>query len=292
MGEEVLKEGRKIINKDFINFKNVSLQALKTCLYMTKFIKFDLVPYEVTKDFGKNQENRAYNHAHLMKIQKQCLTSLEAMPPITINVVTNHIVDGQHRLKAFQNLVETSQINADSMLKVMFVEIPLEEEKQAIIDANTNSKNWSLDDYIASYVKAGIVSYVKLDEWCKGHPLSSDNGKSKFRYGSAIITGKRCSNELKNGEFSFTEDELQRADEVHAEMLEIVELFNLKGKGAWIESLANSWIAVREQHDFRTWIRELKAKKQRFLKLPKDNSRDWDGIFAQAHLAIDKKNNG
>ena len=211
------------------------------------------------------------------------------MPPITINVVTNNIIDGQHRLKSYQTLIEGNEIDKDSKIKVMFVEIPVEEEKQAIINANTNSKNWSLDDYIASYAKAGIVSYVKLDEWCRAHPLSNDNGKSKFRYGAAIITGKRCSSELKNGEFSFTEDEINRADEVHAEMLEIVELFNMKGKGQWIESLAVSWIDVRTQHEFRVWIKELKSKKQRFLKLPKDNSSDWDSIFAQAHLAIDKK---
>jgi hypothetical protein len=256
---------------------------------MSKFVSFGLVSYEETKNYGINQENRAYNHSHLQKIRKQCLNSLETMPPITINVITNHIIDGQHRLKAYQTLIEDNEIDKDSKIKVMFVEIPVEEEKQAIINANTNSKNWSLDDYIASYAKAGIVSYVKLDEWCKAHPLSNDNGKSKFRYGAAIITGKRCSSELKNGEFSFTEGEINRADEVHAEMLEIVELFNMKGKGQWIESLAVSWIDVREQHEFRVWIKELKSKKQRFLKLPKDNSSDWDSIFAQAHLAIDKK---
>ena len=256
---------------------------------MAKFISFQLVSYTDTLCYGTNQENRAYNHAHLEKIKKQCITSMEAMPPITVNTITNHIIDGQHRLKAYQTLVADGTLGPETRIKVMYIEIPLEEEKQAIIDANTNSKNWSLDDYIASYAKAGVVAYVRLDEWCKMHPLSSENGKSKFRYGAAIITGKRCSQELKSGGFSFREEDYLRADDVHAEMLEIVDLFGLKGKGAWIESLAISWIAVREQHDFRTWMKELKAKKQRFLKLPKDNSKDWDSIFAQAHLAIDKK---
>lgn len=255
---------------------------------MSKFITFNIVSYDDTLNYGKNQENRAYNHGHLEKIKKQCISSMETMPPITINVVTNHVIDGQHRLKAYQDLIKEGVLDPDTRIKVMLVEIPVEDEKQAIIDANTNSKNWSLDDYIASYVKAGILSYAKLNDWCKTHPLACEGGKAKFRYGAAIIKGKRCL-ELKTGEFSLTEDELKRADEVHAEMLEIVELFNLKGKGAWIESLATSWIAVRNQHDFRSWMKELKAKKQRFLKLPKDNSKDWDSIFGQAHLAIDKK---
>lgn len=258
---------------------------------MTKFIKFELVDFINTLEFGANKENRVYNHAHLEKIKKQMVTSLDAMPPITVNVVTKNVVDGQHRLKAFQTLVAAKALHPESKLKVMFVEIPVDEEKQAIVDANTNSKNWSIDDYIASYAKSGIESYITLDEWCKQHVLASENGKSKFRYGASIITGKRCSSELKKGEFCFSKEQLLNAEDVHAEMLEIVDLFELRGKGAWIESLAVSWSAVRSQHDFRIWMKELKLKKQRFMKLPKDNSKDWDAIFAQAHLAIDKKTN-
>lgn len=256
---------------------------------MTRFICFDLVSYEDTLKFGKNQENRIVSHSHLSKIKRQCETSFSTMPPITVNVVTNNIIDGQHRTKAYQELVKDGVFSDKQKMKVMFVEIPREEEKQAIIEANTNSKNWSIDDYILSYSKAGIESYVKLNEWCLNHTLSSDEGKAKFRYGAAIITGRRCSSDLKSGDFSFTEEELKRAEDVHAEMFEIVQLFGLKGKGAWIESLACSWVSVRNQHPFKTWFREFKKKKRSFLKLPKDNSKEWDAIFGQAHLAIDKK---
>lgn len=257
---------------------------------MIKFIKFDLVSYEDAKKFGRNNENREIkSRTHLQKIKKQCLTSMEAMPPITVNVRTNHVIDGQHRLEAYKNLVAEGLLGEDVKLKVMYVDMPIEEEKQAIIDANTNSKNWSLDDYIDSYSKAGVISYVTLENWCKMHPLCTENGKAKYRYGASIIKGKRCSTELKLGEFKVTQEEMARADDIHAEMLEIVELFGMKGKGNWIESLAVSWVGVRNQHDFRTWMKELKSKKSRFMKLPKDNSKDWDSIFGQAHLAIDKK---
>lgn len=37
---------------------------------MRKFINFGFVVYEETLKFGTNQENRAYNHAHLEKIKK------------------------------------------------------------------------------------------------------------------------------------------------------------------------------------------------------------------------------
>lgn len=257
-----------------------------------KFIKFKFVSYRESLHFGLNQQNRVVNHSHLMKIMKQYLESFDIIPPIIVNVVTGHVIDGQHRLKAYQLLIENGQLSKDIKLKVMFVEVPAELEKETIINANCNVKTWSLDDYIASYAKAGIESYVALDEWCKNHSLSCENGKSKFRYGAAIVKGKRCSSELKNGSFTFTDEQLQKADNIHAEMVEIVDLFGLKGKGSWLESLAISWNAVREQHDFRTWMKELKAKKRRFMSVPKDNSRDWDNIFAQVHLAIDKKHNG
>jgi hypothetical protein len=254
-----------------------------------KFIKFDLVSYEETLKYGKNQENRVYNHAHLERIKKQCLTSLEVMPPITINVVTNHVTDGQHRLKAFHMLIESGLLPKDTLMKVMLVSIPEEEEKQAIIDANIYSKNWSVDDFIGSYARAGVDDYTRLDTWCKKHTLTCDKDKSKFRYGAAIITGKRCQTTLISGDFTCTDEELKKAETVHAEMLEIVQLFGLKGKGSWIEALAVSWDKARKQHDFKTWFKELKAKKQRFLKLPKTNSSEWDNIFAQAHYAIDAK---
>ena len=256
---------------------------------VTKFVDWGFLSYDEVLAFGKNQENRKINHPHLERIKKQILASAETMPPITINIVTNHIIDGQHRCEAYKNLIENGSLPKDTKIKAMFVQIPVEYEKAAIIDANTNSKNWSVDDYIESYVKAGIVAYKVLDEWCKNHILTSENGKAKYRYGAAIITGKRCQAVLKEGNFYFSESELNTADDVHAEMLEIVELFGLKGKGAWLESLAVSWYSVREQHEFRKWMKEMKIKKQKLLKMPKDNQKDWDNIFASIHLAIDKK---
>lgn len=266
---------------------------------MSKFIKFGTVTNDETKNFGKNQENRAINHGHLQKIKAQCIANLEMMPPITINTVTNHVIDGQHRLKAFQTLVSDGTLPNDAKIKVMFVEIPVQEEKNAIVEANTNSKNWSLDDYISSYAKAGVASYKALEEWCKEHMLCYKFSKDKetgeqnkiynYRYGASILTGRRCSNELKSASFTFTPEEAKKAHEIHAEMLEIIELFNLKGTGAWIEALAVTWHAYRDMHSFKDWMKELKLKKSRFLKMPKDNSKEWEAIFNTAHGAIDKK---
>ena len=119
--------------------------------------------------------------------------------------------------------------------------------------------------------------------------ITTEDGKAKYRYGASIITGKRCQSALKNGVFSFTEEDFNRAEMVHAELLEIIDLFGLKGKGQWLESLAVSWIKVRELHEFRCWIKEFKLKKQKFLKMPKENSFEWDNIFSIANTAINIK---
>lgn len=266
---------------------------------MSKFIKFDLVNYEDSLKFGRNQENRALNHSHLQKIKVQCLNSFETMPPITINIVTNNVIDGQHRLKAYQSLISNDEMPKETKIKVMFVEIPIDEEKQAIVDANTNSKTWSLDDYIASYVKAGIVAYKELEDWCENHSLccnftkNKENGdvgkKYSYRYAAAILKGKNCANDLKSASFNLTKEDKEIGNEIHAEMVEICDLFKLKGNGAWIESLAISWREIRNHHEFKIWMKEFKSKKARYLKMPTDTKKEWDAIFAQAHMAIDKK---
>lgn len=135
-----------------------------------------MVSRDETKQFHSNSENRVINHGHVNKIKEQLRTSLNYFPPITINAVTNNIIDGQHRLKAFQKLVDDGELSSDSKIPVMYVTIPVVKEKEAIINANTNSKNWSLDDYIASYAKSNS-DYRKLDEWCANHALTIDGNK-------------------------------------------------------------------------------------------------------------------
>lgn len=255
-----------------------------------EYVNFDsAVSLEKAQSFGLNNKNRAYNLSHLAKIKREMLACLDIMPPVTVNVVTNNIVDGQHRHKAFVDLSQDGLLPKNSTLKAMYVSIPADKEYEAIVRANNNSKNWTLENYVASNIAKGIVSYIKLDEWSKTHSLTNENGKPKYRYGSAIITGKCSTNELRNGTFTFTDDDLLRAEEVHDELTTIVELFNLRGRGMWIEAMAISWIEVRGQHDFETWKKIFKSKRSDFLKMPTDNTRQWKAIFAYAHLEIAMK---
>lgn len=256
-----------------------------------RFIAFDAyVPYEKALTFNLNNKNRVYNTRHLEKIRAQTIRSTELMPPITINIITGNIIDGQHRHKAYVDLYALGLLPRHATIKVMYVEIPEEKELEAIINANTNSKNWTLDDYIASYIKLGIESYVRLEEWSKSHLLTCECGKSKIRYASAILAGKRCNPTLKSGMFTVTDEDFERANVIHDEMFQIAEILGMKSRGSWLESFAVSWNKVRNQHNINVWLKEFKAKKATYGRMPTDNDKDWEAMFAQVHLNIDKKN--
>lgn len=271
-----------LLNK--LKIIKVSL-SLKTFLHMAQIKQ---VTYDVTLNFGKNQRNRQINHSHKEEIKNEMLKHFEIIPPITVNRLTNNIIDGQHRAKAFQELIEKGQLNPTTRLLVMFVDIPIENEAEAIIDANTHSKNWSMDNYIYSYttkvdddlpLNYDRESYCKLNNFCLAHTLTSENGKSKFRYGAAIITGKSSAKLLKSGTFTVTDEQVAEGEEILREMEEIINLFDIQGKGAWIEGLAVAWSERRKAFPFKHFMRELKRKKNRFQKQPKNNAKDWARIF-------------
>lgn len=220
------------------------------------------------------------------------------MPAITVNIETMNIIDGQHRLKAFQEVVDESNIPKDAYINVMYVSIPLDEEKEAIIEANTNSKNWSIDDYITSYTNSGNISYKLLKTWCEEHTLASTcnrkdkKPKAKYRYGAAIIKQKGMSTQLKDGTFTCTKDELIAANETHIELESILEYCGITSIGPWIEHLAISWCAYRNMHPINIWFKVFKerSKTATFKNNPKSNKKEWDAIFGDIHLYIDKNN--
>ena len=238
------------------------------------------------KTFSLNSKNREYNPNHLARIKREMSDCLMLMSPITVNTVTNNIVEGQHRHKAFIELIEEERLAKDSVLGVKFVSIPVEKELEIIIRANNNSKSWTLVNYVDSNIESD--AYIKLNEWCLKHTLSCDkNGKAKVRYGSAIFKGKNCTKELKKGTFEITDEELQRAEQVHNELIQIIETLGKCPKGDYIEALAIKWIEVRDKHEFKTWLKELKNRE--YEKMKTSNRNDWRDIFARAHYNIDMK---
>ncbi len=258
---------------------------------MIKHITFTAMGYDQAMLLRLREDNRLINHQHVNKILKKMIEDFDAIPCIRVNKRTNTIIDGQHRYKAYIRAIEEGLIPKDTKLMVEYLDIPIEEEVNAIIESNINSKNWKLDDYINLYVKQGSEVYKRLGTWCKEHALAFDDGKPKYRYGAAMITGKHCGAAMKNGEFYISDQELKKADEIHAELMNIIEILGLSENGAWIEPLAISWHQHRDMHTFKVWLSQMKVPttKNRLIKMPKSNVKEWDSIFAQVHTAIDKR---
>lgn len=248
------------------------------------------VSREFTNGFIFNSENRTINDKHVLCLQEQMKTSFEMFPAITVNQITRHVIDGQHRLTAYQNLVDSGEIPPNTTLKVMLVEMPLEKEKDAIRNANTNSKNWILEDYIISEAKKNI-NYEKLINWCSNHVLCVDGTKKKYRYGAAILKGMGCRHLLLSGTFTLSDEELLKGEIIHNELLEIVRLLEKPLKGCFYESLASSWYQMRHLHELKVWLKEMKRKKNILQKKPFASKADWDTIFSVIHREIDVKNN-
>lgn len=252
-----------------------------------EFIEFKSLSYEESLNLGRNQQNRMLNSSHVKSIGEQTILYLDIMPPITVNVETNNVIDGQHRLKAFQSLVASGRINPNSTIRVQYISVPPELEIPVIIDANTHSKNWTINDYIESYISGGYVDYIRLYDWCLGHELTSRNGKPKYRYGAAIIKGFSCQRELKAGTLTINREEVENAEDVYNEMIAIMNIFKMPKNGAYIETFATIWCKYRNLCPFADWIEAFEYDNE----LP-DNfnykTRSFKTLFerAKSYLAI------
>lgn len=244
--------------------------------------------YEQAKEFGKNHQNRMINHGHVNQIKK----AMEAgdfpyMPPITVNDVTGNIIDGQHRTAAFLQAVKSGILPEDSKIEVKIVSIPQEKEIEAICNANVNSKNWSVDDFIDSYARGNEPqrsNYIKLQQFCDSHTLlhkeyvsKTDNVvktfKRNYRYAVAMLKGKDGKKLLKNGNLELNDDILSLGNIIHDEVETILEILDIKD-GPAVETVAIIWFKYRTELPLTDWKKLLKKNK----KYIKDELNKKDGL--------------
>lgn len=257
---------------------------------MNKLIRFDFISYEETKKLQFHNQNRVINRLHLDKIKKQHLEEgLGCMSPIIVNITTNDVIDGQHRTIAYQELIEEGKMSADTKIQIQYVLMEEKNELDTIVQVNKNQKSWTLENYIDSEIAGGNMNYIKLGEWCKTHILTNCDGKPKYRYGGAILLGKGCQQRLQDRAFLFDDEAAKKAETIHSEMIDILKVLEFPMKGCWIESMAIAWHGVRDFHDFKSWVRGLKKQKSKLCKLPHESKNDWNNIFSQVHLELDKK---
>ena len=268
---------------------------------------FKILSYEEVASFGKAQRNRKVNDNHVndfYNVIKSGKSRVEledgnylvlGIIPVVVNPRTNYIMDGQNRIEAFKKAYEKGDIDDKARILVGFWEVePGAAENTLIIDLNTKTKNWSMDDYINSYAQ-DIPYYAGLVEFCQTHSLchvtTSKGERNKPRYAAAIITGKGCQSTLKAGTFSFTEEQFKAADTIHKELLEIRKKLNMPLTGDEIEYMATEW------HIQRNFISIADIKSLTYI--PTDvrekkvyNRKDWAFVFSRLKDVIAKKSLG
>ena len=261
-----------------------------------KYVSFDYVGLKsLTDDSKKVIGNRMVDEGHIKLFIGYSEQQLRNMPAITVNERTGRLIDGQHRVRAIVRMVEQGKLPKNFRFDAMLIDIPEEDERAEVINANIHSKGWTQLDYIKFYMEDVCddiaQNYIMLDAWCRQHQLTAPKKEvqsPKFRYGAAIIKGIGCSSILKNGLFKVTKEELNEAHKIHNEIVEILKAMDRVSTGNWLEYMAISWFNARRDTDFNKFMKVL--KNESILNSVKGRHsisiRDWDYIFAYVKMQM------
>lgn len=256
--------------------------------------------------FGKGQRNRQISHKHVndfVNVIKNGKSKFYlddgtylvfGIIPIIINPLTGHILEGQHRLEAFKKAYQAGLIDENARILVAYWPIEDEEVENAlIIELNSKTKNWTLEDYLNSYSQY-LEYYKKLREFCEGHELCINykNGVRtfKYRYAAAMLTGKYQATSLRSGKFQFTDEEMKLGDTIHNEMVTIRKKLKFIMSGNDVEAMAAVW------YSYRNKISANDIKKLSYIpKGLKDNKKftkkeDWEQVFSRLRDIIEDSN--
>lgn len=258
---------------------------------MGTIIKSEGVAFFETVNY--NQSNRKINVNHLKQIKAEMISEYEKngleftknFTPVSINVTTNNILDGQHRVQAFTELVKDGKLPKKAQLLVQFMEIDKKDEISKIIGMNCKTKVWSMSDYLGSYINRTddcSKYYIGLTEFCENVPICNDgNGKLKYRYATCLINGKRMSKELREGTYTYTPQQMELGKKIAWEVKEIKDKIRPNDNNSWIESMILSWYEHRD--NFKdTWkelMKELDSSKNVRNAGLFNGKKDFDDFF-------------
>lgn len=146
-----------------------------------------------TKDynlFKKHEHNRSIDQLNLKKIVAsiQAQNLLEYRPLLVDEYM--RVIDGQHRLEAAKIL----QVD-------IFYQVNRDSKSEDIILLNAHGKNWTINDYVDSFISKGNREYKKLKEFCQERDCP-------YYIAIRALKGDRdhTMKDFKNGLFKFTDE--------------------------------------------------------------------------------------
>ena len=216
---------------------------------------------------------------------------MDRFPPITVDINTYKIVDGNCRFNAVMDIIRNKLLDQIE-LSVIFEDVPEDDFDNLVIDLNMNQKSWGILDIVYNYSMRGIPSFQMLIDFCDRNETlhSSDGKKINPRYGIAAL-GKPV-NMLKSPNFSITEEEIERGNEIVYEANQIRMKFSHDIKangGGWYEPYLRAWAEFRmsdglREITFKKYLSEvnetIRSRKSK-VKVPYGSNKkgDWNTFF-------------
>ena len=241
---------------------------------------------EVFKFLGFNRET---NDKNIKKIARQLNDETHGsmfIPPVTVDINTMSIVDGQNRYVAFKR---SFREGGTQPMKVIYQDVP-KEYLDELIKLLQEGKKWDNKDYFRRAIANGNKACSEIELWCERHEeLCTDRSGINRSYAMAFIYGRRVDREVKDLTLTITQKQLEFAEKIYKEVLAMFNAMKYK-RANFIEGMAQSWYGIRKDKNsaINFFIDEMGMDficKNIYEEMrnhqPNTKKSDWDYKFGQ-----------
>lgn len=240
-----------------------------------KNVEFDhIYSFNDVEDFTFNRiVNRAVVTSNVKKFYNLMKNGKfdPMMGLVVVDINTGTIIDGQHRVKAYEKAREDG-VYTGSIL-VRYVEAPSGvAELQDYIRQFQVSRKWGLEDYISANIH-GKNDLERLRDFCLNHVFLNKGGDEAdvfWRKGAAIVAKTGSSeykNRLKQRNVRFTPEEWADAERTYNEVTLLMDALGKSWTDGGFEYIVNAWKKVRYDMDLLEKICRLPNKYNTFFDL-------------------------
>lgn len=273
----------------------------KTNVQYDRIYSVNVIETPVEEIFSKYFNNRGGNSMdkHVREIRDAIIREggMDKFPPITVDINTNVIADGNCRFTAAMEIKESGALD-ELYIRVIFEDIEQSEFDTRVIELNMGQQSWKLNDFIYNYSLRGKESFSKLIKFCdRNESLHDKNGKINPRYAASALNVP--ASKLKDINLVITDEDVERGNEVVYEANEIRKKFSsdLKANGGgWYEPFLRAWSEYRDKLGtvtFKDFLREVNQSvkyRKREVNVPygSNKKQDWNMFFRAVHSYVNE----
>jgi hypothetical protein len=195
--------------------------------------------------------NRHIDKKHVKKLKGDFLIT-RLIAPCIVNMQTLNILDGQHRITAYKELLEEGKCDGIN-LKVVYSNLSLEDELKKVKPLNCDVKKWTLKDFVESSIDTENPVSIALCKMASEHPLlhsvtKKGNVKPKLRYAMACVYGRNITTDIKKGMIGITDEMVGSAQVIANESYQIFLALH-QPSNSWVEYMIQAWHAMRNDQE-------------------------------------------